>query len=258
MISPLNKEPKNGPFGVVWFGDPHLDSNGCNWPALKEHIEITSETPYLYGANVGDTLDNWPKNSRLARLLAHSDTSEQTAWKLAKWFLEDSGVSWLLWLMGNHGMFSTELPKILREMNTQRIPMEDWGARFILKTENDEFKIWASHNFPGHSQWNTMHGPLKAAKLHEEADLYVCGHTHNWALHQEESASRQFVYWLVRCRGYKYIDEYATRLGHFPQSIGASIVTIFNPGAPLGQRAVCFPDVRQGADYLNYLRSGKG
>lgn len=29
--------PDNRPFGLILWGDPHLDSNGCNWPLVKEH-----------------------------------------------------------------------------------------------------------------------------------------------------------------------------------------------------------------------------
>jgi hypothetical protein len=65
--------------------------------------------------------------------------------------------------------------------------------------------------------------------MREEADLYVCGHLHNWAIHKEESSQRGFTYSLVRARGYKYLDDYAEKLGFMPQQNGASIMTVFLP-----------------------------
>ena len=28
------------PYGILWFGDPHIDNGGCNWPLL-ERCETT-------------------------------------------------------------------------------------------------------------------------------------------------------------------------------------------------------------------------
>jgi len=137
--------------------------------------------------------------------------------------------------------------------------MEEWQAKFKLVFPNKkECRIWAAHDFPGHSMWNTMHGAQRAAHMKEEAHLYICGHTHNWALHQEESASREFVYWLARARGYKFMDDYAEKLGHFSQDNGAAILTIIDPDAASQAGFVqCYADVEHGADVLTYMRSRK-
>ena len=93
------------PIGICWFGDPHVDNNGCNWGLLKEHCEILRTTEGMYGASIGDHTDNWV--GRLTRLYAHSDQSRTTAIRLAEWFIRDSGVRWLLLLRGNHDMWSS-------------------------------------------------------------------------------------------------------------------------------------------------------
>ena len=250
------KIAENKPIGICWFGDPHVDSNGCNWTMLRDHCRIMSETPGLYGASIGDHTDNWV--GRMTRLYANSDQSRSTAIRLVEWFIQDSGVDWMLLLRGNHDMWTNEKrdDPLHWLANNVRVPLEDWAARIKLAFPNGkEAKVWASHNFPGHSIWNTMHGPQRAAHTKAEAHLYICGHTHNWALHQEESASRDFTYWLARARGYKYLDEYADVLGHFPQQGGASIVSIIDPHATSESGFVqCFADVNQGARYLTWLR----
>jgi len=142
--------------------------------------------------------------------------------------------------------------------------MEDWGCQFQLRCPGGQaYRVWQSHNFPGNSMWNTLHGPQRAAHTKDWSHMYVCGDTHNcthnwahnWALHQEESASRQFNYWLIRTRGYKYLDSYGERLGYQSQREGASILTVVNPQAEsLAAQLQCFADVETGLEYLAWLR----
>ena len=82
--------PINGPYALMFFGDPHVDDNGCHWPLLKKHCELARDTEGLYAINIGDTTNNWV--GRLAKLWANQDTSSRTARKMAKWLLHDSGV----------------------------------------------------------------------------------------------------------------------------------------------------------------------
>jgi hypothetical protein len=244
--------PDSRPFAVMWWGDPHLDNNGTNWPLLKEHADMAN-VEGVYSVNIGDTLDNWANGSRLVALYAHSDTSIETAHKLTRWFLKGAGIRWLVWLWGNHDLWpghtSTDWVK---EMGGKSIAFEEWGAQFVLACPNgSEFRIWASHDFPGNSMWNTLHGAQKAAHMKEEADVYVCGHKHNWALHKEESGSRGFCYSLVRARGYKFIDSHAEKLGHFPQQYGASVLTVFDPASG---RHYDFEHPEDGITFLQALR----
>ena len=245
------------PIGICWVGDPHVDSNGCNWTLLREHCRILKDTPGLYGASIGDHTDNWV--GRLTRLYAHSEQSRATAIKLTEWLIRDSGVDWMLLLRGNHDMWTNEArdDPLHWLAHSIGVPIADWAAKIVLEFPNGrEAKIHAAHNFKGHSMWNTLHGPQKFAHMKEAAHLYICGHTHNWAIHQEESASRDFTYWLARARGYKYLDDYAELLGHSPQEEGASIVSIFNPDSKSQSGFVqCFSDVHQAARYLTWLRS---
>lgn len=241
------------PIAISFVGDPHVDDNGCNWPLLKRHCDLHANTDGLYAVNIGDTENAWA--GRLIKKYADQDTSRDTAHKLSEWFLNDSGIDWLVWLMGNHDLW-TELPALFRAKNVKNIPMEDWQARFKLVFPNGrECKIWTAHDFRGHSMWNSLHAPQKTAHMKSEANIYACGHTHNWAIHQEESASRDFTYWLVRSRGYKFIDEYADLLGHFPQQEGASITCIIDPNAKSASGFIqAYADMEKAVDYLNFLR----
>lgn len=244
-----------GPIGIMWFGDPHVDDQGCNWPLLDEHARICRETEGMYGANIGDTTNNWV--GRLARLYAHSNQSRSRAVRLAEIFISEMGIDWLLILRGNHDMWSKSRkddPLTWFKMGANT-PVEDWQAKFCLTFPNNRrARIWAAHDFPGHSWFNPTHGN-KRASMRDQAHLYICGHKHNWALHAEENPDTNAVYWFARARGYKYIDHHGENLGHEAQMEGASIVSIIDPESVSESGFVqCFSDPEQAADYLTWKR----
>lgn len=246
----------DAPIGVTWFGDPHIGSNGCNVPLLRQDVSVVAATAGMYGANIGDTVDGW--GGRLIKLYADNDVSKKTERVLARWFLRDSGVKWLLWLHGNHDTMGGDFSHYMEACNAAMVPMIDWRAQFILAFPNGaEFRVDAAHNHKGHSMWNELHGQERAAYMEEPSDLIVAGHHHTWA-HKAKEMSDGRVVQLVRARGYKFLDSHAARWQFAEQQSGASIVTIFDPHTDRPtERVKVFADVQYGADYLTYLR-GKG
>jgi len=247
-------ELTNEPIGYSWFGDPHLGSNGCNIPLLRRDISIIKNTPGMFAANCGDTVDGW--GGSLVRLYADNDVSRQTERRLARWFLEEAGIPWRLWLLGNHDVMDGSLVSYLEAINAHRIPMVDWRARFRVVFPNGcEIRIDAAHDHKGSSIYNPLHGQKRASLWDEEADIYIAGHRHNWALASEEVAGGRVVN-MARARGYKYLDEFARRRNYVIQQTGASIVTVFDPrSASPVRRVQMFADVEAGADFLTWLRN---
>jgi hypothetical protein len=245
-----------GPIGVMWFGDPHVDNDGCNWPLLDEHARICRETEGMFAANIGDTTDNWV--GRLQRLYADSNQSRSRAVRLAEIFISEMGIDWLLILRGNHDMWSkSRKDDPLTWFKRGGAPMEDWQAKFCLRFPNERrARIWAAHDFPGHSWFNPLHGAKRAELRGNDAHLYVCGHKHNWAIQCQENSDTNRVSWFARARGYKYIDHHGENLGHEAQQEGAAIVSIFDPEAVSESAFVqCFSDPGEAAKYLTWKRS---
>lgn len=244
--------PTNGPYALMLFGDPHVDDDGCNWPLLQDHCDLAARTKHLYAVSIGDVSNNWV--GRLTKLYANQETSVETARKLIRWLLLESGVPWWMWIHGNHDAWCEGIP-IIEGMNAHNVVMEDWQAKVTLVSPNGhKLRLWAAHNFPGTSQWNKLHGPQKAAQMNDWAHLYVAGHHHNWALHHEEHDHRNFVYWLARCRGYKFMDTYAEHLGYGEQVYGSSILAVVDPGASKQNALTCFADPHEGVDFLAFKR----
>ena len=246
--------PCSGPYALMFFGDPHVDDDGCNWPLLFDHCELAAKTPNLYAVSVGDVSNNW--TGRLARLYAEQETSAETARRLIRWLLVESGVPWWLWIHGNHDAWSGGIP-LIEGMNVNRVVMEDWQAKVTLRSGDHDLRLWIAHNFPGTSQWNKLHGAQKAAQMKDWAHIYAAGHHHNWALHQEEHDHRDFVYWLARVRGYKHLDTYADHLGYGGQNYGASILAVVDPAADKLNAVTCFADPHEGVDFLAWKKGRK-
>lgn len=252
--------PDDRPFGICIFGDPHLGEH-ANWPLLEDHIAACVKTEGLYGVNIGDTIDNWPLSGRLAKLWAERDVSQSTEWKLVRWFFHDSGIDWLVWLLGNHDTFNTNSAAMFKEISRNIVPVMDTEAKFVMRTPNGSaFPVHARHEFKGHSQYNNLHALDRF--MNERSDvargihvLGVEGHKHNWAIHEKENPDRGYFFTTARARGYKISDGYAKRLGFNEQEYGASLVYICNPQATkLSQRTTMWKDVEEGAQYLKWLR----
>lgn len=246
------------PMGILWFGDPHLDDNGCDIKLIRRYAELCATTDGLYGANIGDSSNNW--SGRLAALYAKQDTSQKTARRLVEWFMLHSGIRWALWLVGNHdawGDGADILALMAAKHRTQKIVCHDWEARFVLQFKNGcEIRINAAHDFPGNSMWNPLHGAVKTAKQGDRIDLLVCGHLHNWAISQWEMAAQGNIPVMIRVKGFKTYDQYAQRLGHYEQKEGAAILTVIDPTAPTkAGRVTAFADVETGVEFLRWLRS---
>lgn len=242
------------PIGILWFGDPHLGDNGCNIKLIRQHAALCAKTDGLYGANIGDTTNNWSMDGRLSKLWAEQDASIHTERRLARWLMLESGVDWLVWLVGNHdGWNSGET--ILRGMNTSAIFMQNWEAKFKLCFPSGEtVKIHAAHNFKGFSDWNPMHGPLKASIKTSDADLYVAGHIHTPGSMQIDLPGPRFPL-LLRVASYKRFDVHAKLHGFMDHPLGSAVLTIFNPEAndPSG-KITHFFDVELGARVLTMMR----
>lgn len=243
------------PMGLVVVGDPHLGSNGCNVQLLRSDIDVMCNTPGLYAVNIGDTADNWAYGN-LVRLYAENDVSRQTERRLARWFLQDAGIPWIVWLMGNHDTMAGEFSTYLKTINADYLPMVDWRAKFSLTFPNEiEIKIDAAHNHKGTSIYNPLHGQKRAALWNENADIYVAGHHHNWATNQEELDDGRVVT-MARARGYKYLDEYAVHHGFYNRQHGASIMFVIDPlSEDPTERIQPFANLKRGAEYLTFRRS---
>tara|TARA_Y100000588_G_scaffold8876_1_gene10013 strand:+ start:1042 stop:2091 length:1050 start_codon:yes stop_codon:yes gene_type:complete len=249
--------PDNKPMALCLMGDPHVDDNGCNWPLLREDCDIMATTPGMYCVQMGDASNAWA--GRLMRLWADQDSSRNTAYRLVEWLMVDSGVKYLLCLLGNHDTMSAEHAYAIKQMLKNTVQVFDWQAKFNIAFPNGKkCPTWLAHSMKGTSIYNILHGPMRASKF---ASLPIRvlgqGHHHEWGYFVTEDVDTKLSTHLIKTRGYKYVDDYANRHQFGSQDDGATMSVVIDPRVEESHPGFIrvFEDLRLARDYLTYLRS---
>ena len=239
------KEP--GPIGILIFGDPHVDDPGTDFPLLQEHIRLVQETEGLFAADAGDANNNW--QGRLMRLHADQSVTARDAWRLVEWMYKS--MPWAFSIAGNHVLWGDGPHVFERILAAANVAVaNNHEAKIRLEGPDWTYRIWARHDFAGKSQWNSVHGMLKAMKMREyKADLYVAGHTHDPAMYTEPRENGQMMT-ALRVGSYKRVDDYAIQ-GGFPRKRGGEAALLV---IDRDRSHVTF-DIESGVDYLRFLRS---
>jgi len=247
--------PVTGPYALMFFGDPHLDDDGCDLGLFKRHAELAARTPALYAVNIGDATNNW--SGRLAALWAQQGTSAEEARIIVKHYLADSGIPWFLWLHGNHDLWPGPVGREVFEHHKPHfVELADWQAKVTLVSPGGhELRLWAAHNFKGTSIYNNLHGLERAAQMSDWAHLYVAGHHHDCGLRQGENAGRRFVYNLMRVRGYKFMDAHAETHGFPEYQFGSAGVAVIDPDGDKLNAVTCFMDPFEAVEFLTWKRA---
>jgi len=88
-----------------------------------------------------------------------------------------------------------------------------------------------------------------------EADIFYAGHQHHWEIFSGEDADKATrLYWLVRARGYKYIDPHADRHQFASQAHGATIAAVIDPSREGPAAVQCYADLAEAVEILEFKR----
>ncbi len=242
----------NKPIAIVFFGDPHLDDDCCNWELLEEHIKLVASHKRIYGINIGDSHNNWA--GKLMRIYAEQETSRRTAYKLVKWFLFDSGIKWLVWLLGNHDSWADGIDR-MKAMGANAVVMEDWRAQFKLVFPNGtEVLVDAAHDHKGSSEWNELHAQLKVARTERTPHIVVAGHRHTPGLAERYNPHDPSIpkTWLCRLNSYKWKDSHAWQGGFYNHTGPPAMMAVIDPTRP-NDPVFMTGDLERGVRELEYL-----
>jgi hypothetical protein len=242
-----------GPIGIAHFGDPHVDDDGCDIAKLQAHVELCNRTEGLFAACVGDYSNNWV--GRLARLYGEQSLSAREAWVLVEWLVQ--ATEWLYLVGGNHDAWSGAGDPIQWIAKQAGQTYTANGARLELRLPSKRtFRVSARHEFPGHSMYNTAHGPAKAVLMGHRDHILTCGHQHTSGYAILKDPVSGLISHALRVASYKTYDRYADERGLRDQNIFVCPVTILDPAYPdTDVRAVTtILDPHEGADYLTWKR----
>jgi len=242
-----------GPIGLLVFGDPHIDDDGCDLERLRAHSDLT-HIPAVWGCNIGDTTNNWV--GRLARLYADQGTSAKQAWALAEWFVKRT--RWLFLIGGNHDAWSGEGDPLKWICRQQDALYQSSEVRLGLAFPNGrEVIVNARHDFAGRSQWNPAHGVMKAATMGVRDHVLMCGHKHvsGYAVLKDPESGRAIH--TLQIASYKVYDRYAIERGFRDQNLSPAAFLVIDPALPETHPDLVkvFWDPAEGVRYLNWRRS---
>lgn len=245
-----------GPIGIAHLGDPHVDDDGTDITLLQDHVRIVNETDGLFAGNVGDYSNNWV--GRLARLYGQQTTSAAEAWVLVEWLIKS--VRWLYLVGGNHDCWSGAGDPIQWMAAQARVQYEAHGMRLGLTFPSGRvIRLNARHDFAGHSQWNTAHGPAKAAQLGWRDHILTCGHLHTSGYNILRDPATGLISHAIRVGSYKTFDRYAEERGLPNQTFTVAPVTVIRPQfADDDNRLITvFLEPETAAEFLAWLRKRK-
>lgn len=246
-----------GPVGFMIFGDPHIDSPGCDFNLLEQHLALAAARKgYIFAGNIGDLRDNWI--GRLERLYADTTVSARETWKLVEWMMKGAGVHWTWLVKGNHDSWAGNNDPLDWISKSAAIGVDnEAGVRLNFRHPNGaETRMNARHDFNGNSQYNPLHALKKEVLYGWRDHIIAAGHRHIGADARDVNGDGMpFV--MVRVSGYKAADPYRNRLNLKAKPLHPAALVIVDPDEPelSDKRVWCAPCVEEGADYLDFKRS---
>lgn len=243
----------DGPIGIGWVGDPHVDDDGTDISLLFEHARIfDGRNEGMFAANIGDVWNNWV--GKLMRLWSEQSTSAAEARALVTEYLHT--VRWLLFCKGNHEAWSGGNDIIDYILQDHALITKATRAQIVLVFPNGrEVEVYAAHDFKGRSVYSPSFGPAKKAKTHHWGRIYVCGHLHD-AAYQHGFHDDGRMWHALRLASYKKIDEYVEQLDIEPSPGYECPVSIIDPYATSEMNLIRFEfDPHEAAERLKWMRA---
>lgn len=240
------------PYCIVHMGDPHLDDDGTDIAAIEKDLAIIASTPRMYAGCVGDITNNWV--GRLQAEYAKQSSTLSEAWQLSEWYF--SSAEFLYICIGNHSAWNQgdiPLQLLLKQVGAPRAGIDE---QLVLDHGPDvePLKIHIRHDFPGQSQWNPVHGHMKAAYDGDDADILVSGHRHrsgNGTSVRRDGSTAM----CIQVGSYKVIDDYAIERGFRKHQITPVACTLVQPLLEGPDRVQLFWSTEEAAKALRRLQS---
>jgi hypothetical protein len=241
-----------GPVAICAVGDPHVDDDQCDLGALERDMSVIGRTEGMYALHLGDFTNNWV--GRLGRLYAYQATKASDGIRLCEWMFELAPP--LAVVGGNHDIFGDGmnwLNFVIKQAGTKI--SQEHGCRIELQFPNKKsIRIHARHDFPGHSQFNPLHG-LRKEHLHGLRDhINIAGHKHIDSAAVVPSPDG-YMQWMFRVSGYKGHDDYAKSLNLQQMKMAPTVALIIDPSSRIQAELVKpFWCLEEAADFLTFKR----
>jgi predicted RNA-binding Zn-ribbon protein involved in translation (DUF1610 family) len=245
------------PIGLYIMGDPHIDDDGCDIPAVIKHLDITNKTDGMFACNVGDLQNNWARRTKLAGLWAEQSTTAEQSWQLTEWLIKYT--DWIFIVAGNHDVWSGDGDPVKWICKPLKTTYAQHNIRVKIKLPKHNVRVNCSHNFRGNSIYNTAHGIVRHAIFNSRDHLLMAGHTHVSGYMPVKDTNSDITMHCVQVGSYKKYDNFAKMLNLPNKMMSPCAVAVFNTFLPETHPDFIkiFWEVQEGADYLTFLRKKK-
>ena len=245
---------RDGPIGLGFFGDMHLDDDGTDLEEVLGHVDLfNGSIPGLFAGNVGDVFNNW--SGRLARLYAEQSTSSDESLALVQHVLQK--VNWLYYTDGNHDLWGQGGDVLAGILKSHALIHKSNKVRLRLDLPSGRnVKIYSAHGFQGRSMWTETIGASKKAMLDgDHHDIYVAGHIHTSGYTHGLRPNSNAVWHGLQVASYKKIDRYAEELNLDSKDLYNCPVALIDPYAKSEINFIRFEfDPFEGAERLKWMQ----
>jgi len=251
-LIPVNVK-MDGPIGLGFMGDPHVDDDGTDLAELFGHVDLfDGRNEGLYAGCIGDAANNWVGG--LARLWSEQSTSAAEARAIVTEFL--TRVRWLFYIHGNHDVWNGGNNLINAILGNGAAIKKESKVRMKLQFPNGrDLKIYAVHGFQGKSMWSEVYGAAKKAQLDGTHDIYVAGHIHTSGYAHGWHEGNEKMWHAMQVASYKKIDRYAEELNLEPKDLYNCPVALIDPYATSDINFIRWEfDPYEGAERLKWMR----
>lgn len=247
----------DGPIGLAFFGDPHVDDPGCAWGDLERDVRLCRDTEGMLAVDVGDNSNNWV--GRLMRLYADQEITAKQSLKLIEWLM--CALPWLHWEDGNHDGWNTEKgdpTEIMHRLLNRPGLMNTGGTRLELHLPaGASFTMHVRHDFPGGSQFNPAHALVRETLFGYRDHIMACGHRHTSGYIPVWHNDPRRLCHGFRLGTYKDFDRYAKEKGFQDGNWARSMAAVVDPDYADDPVRYIKPffSLEEAAEYLSWRRA---
>jgi len=217
------------PFRLKVFGDPHLDSDGCNFELFERHWLEMDAANGVYGVCVGDWFDNWAR--ALGHLWKDTTTAPSDAWLCLEYLMHARGDALIAACSGNHDDWTQGPADPVDLLMKQHGVLYRKGAiRVALAFDNlPPIFVAIRHKWKGHSMYSAAHGILRSGVFGWRDHIMIGGH-----IHQDEprllSFPDGFRAHVCQVSAFKQYDDFADVHGFMGPKISPVWDLVVQPG----------------------------
>ena len=210
--------PTDVPIVIGFFGDTHTGGRYSDYELMGRHVNLLGDHPLFYTALMGDLREGFFFNPAQNEQIL--DFDEQFAHTMA--MIRRVQERLLFSLKGQHdvweGKMGTDIYRNIRDQFGKHVLQGTSVVR--VKVGDIVYTLVVSHNFPGFSMYNKVHGSSRTSRFHMQGgDAYIQGDSHQKGVAQQFSndveGGRQQLF--ITTGPYKYSDEYARKKGYAQQ-----------------------------------------